>query len=86
MPKVHSPAMYFCIYYQRFYFAHINAEAVDNAGPIAHLAGSGPIKGHIHDESALVSDTGLSILIEDHIIKKIAETEELKSEFSVLKY
>ena len=53
-----------------------------NAGPIAHLAGSGPIKGHIHDESALVSDAGLSILIEDHIIKKIAETEELKSEFS----
>ena len=53
-----------------------------NAGPIAHLAGSGPIRGHIHDESALVADSGLAILVEDHIIKKIAETEELKSEFS----
>ena len=53
-----------------------------NAGPIAHLAGSGPIRGHIHDESALVSDVGLAILVEDHIIRKIAETEELKAEFS----
>ena len=53
-----------------------------NAGPIAHLAGSGPIRGHIHDESALVSDVGLAILVEDHIIRKIAETEDLKAEFS----
>ena len=53
-----------------------------NAGPIAHLAGSGPLKGYIRDESALVADAGLAILVEDHIIKKIAETEELESEFS----
>ena len=53
-----------------------------NAGPIAHLAGSGPIVGHVHDDSALVSEAGLAILVEDHIIKKIAESEELESEFS----
>ena len=53
-----------------------------NAGPIAHLAGNGPIKGHVDDESSLVADAGMAILVEDHIIKKIGETEELESEFS----
>ena len=53
-----------------------------NAGPIAHLAGSGPISGHVEDESSLVSDAGLAILVEDHIIKKIGQTEELVSEYS----
>ena len=53
-----------------------------NAGPIAHLAGSGPISGYIEDESSLVSESGLAILVEDHIIKKIGHTEELLSEFS----
>ena len=53
-----------------------------NAGPIAHLAGNGPIKGHVYDESSLVADAGMAILVEDHIIKKIGETEELESEFS----
>lgn len=53
-----------------------------NAGPIAHLAGNGPIKGHVDDESSLVADAGMAILVEDHIIKKIGDTEELESEFS----
>ena len=53
-----------------------------NAGPIAHLAGNGPIKGHVDDESPLVADAGMAILVEDHIIKKIGDTEELESEFS----
>ena len=53
-----------------------------NAGPIAHLAGSGPICGHVQDESALVAEAGLAILVEDHIIKKIGESAELESEFS----
>jgi len=53
-----------------------------NAGPIAHLAGNGPIRGHIGDESELVAGAGLAILVEDHIIKKIAESGELESEFT----
>ena len=53
-----------------------------NAGPIAHMAGNGPITGHVDDESSLVADAGMAILVEDHVIKKIGETEELESEFS----
>ena len=53
-----------------------------NAGPIAHMAGDGPITGHVDDESSLVADAGMAILVEDHVIKKIGETEELESEFS----
>jgi|TARA_B100001540_G_scaffold232751_1_gene207019 imidazolonepropionase len=53
-----------------------------NAGPIAHLAGNGPIRGHIDDESELVAGAGLAILVEDHIVKKIGESEELETEFT----
>ena len=53
-----------------------------NAGPIAHLAGNGPIRGHINDESELVAGAGLAILVEDHIVKKIGESEELETEFT----
>lgn len=55
-----------------------------NAGPIAHLSGDGPITGVIEDESAYVSESGLGLLIEDHVIKKIAESQELLSEYSHL--
>ena len=53
-----------------------------NAGPIAHLAGSGPIVGNIEDESRYVTEAGMAILVEDHVIKRIGESEELLSEFS----
>ena len=53
-----------------------------NAGPIAHLTGNGPIRGHIDDESELVAGAGLAILVEDHIVKKIGESEELETEFT----
>ncbi len=52
-----------------------------NAGPIAHLAGDGPITGYV-DEEDYVSKPGLAILIEDHIIVRIGPTEEMKSEYS----
>ena len=53
-----------------------------NAGPIAHMAGDGPIIGNIEDESAHVSESGLSILVDGFTIQKIGPTEELISEFS----
>ncbi len=53
-----------------------------NAGPIAHMSGDGPIVGSIVDESDFVSPPGLGILVEDYTIKKIADSEELVSEFS----
>ena len=53
-----------------------------NAGPIAHMAGDGPIIGNIEDESTHVSEPGLSILVDGFTIKKIGPTEELLSEFS----
>ncbi len=52
-----------------------------NAGPIAHLAGEGPIVGHLV-ESDYVSEPGLAILIEGHIIVRIGPTEDLVSEYS----
>jgi len=55
---------------------------LSNAGPIAHLAGIGPITGNVEDESAYVTDSGMAILVEDHVIKKIGLSDELLSEFS----
>tara|TARA_B110001452_G_scaffold237122_1_gene216784 strand:+ start:261 stop:1499 length:1239 start_codon:yes stop_codon:yes gene_type:complete len=52
-----------------------------NAGPIAHLAGEGPITGYVIEED-YVSKSGLAILIEDHIIVRIGPTEEMVSEYS----
>ena len=52
-----------------------------NAGPIAHLAGKGPLVGHIDVESQVL-DSGMAILIEDHMIVKIGPSEELLEEFS----
>ncbi len=53
-----------------------------NAGPIAHMSSKGPISGHIHDESSFVHEPGMAILVEDHVIVKIDETESMESEFT----
>ncbi len=53
-----------------------------NAGPIAHMSGEGPIVGIIEDDSKYVHEEGLGILVEDFMIKKIADTEELASEYT----
>ena len=53
-----------------------------NAGPIAHMAGEGPVVGKIEDESAYVYQGGLAILISDFKIEKIGESEELLSEYN----
>ena len=55
---------------------------IANTGPIAHLAGNGPISGHIHDLDSLVSESGMAIVVEDHVIVKIGENEEIISEYS----
>ena len=55
---------------------------IANTGPIAHMRGDGPITGHVEQVEDLVSDSGMAILVEDHIIKKIGETDEMVSEFS----
>ena len=54
---------------------------ISNIGPLAHLAGSGPISGHVDDLENYVSEPGMAILIEDHVIVKIGDSEELVSEF-----
>lgn len=53
-----------------------------NIGPLAHLAGAGPIVGVITDESLYVAEAGLGILIEDHVIVKIAPSAELLEEYT----
>ena len=53
-----------------------------NAGPIAHMSSKGPISGHILDESSFVHEPGMAILVEDHVIVKIDETESMESEFT----
>ena len=55
---------------------------IANTGPIAHMCGDGPISGHVEQVEGLVSDSGMAILLEDHVIKKIGENEEMISEFS----
>ena len=52
-----------------------------NAGPIAHMAGEGPIIGKIQDYTEYVHPGGLAILISDFKISKIAESEEMLSEY-----
>ena len=53
-----------------------------NAGPIAHMASSVPIRGHITDESEYIHKAGLGILVNDYIIERIDQTEALLAEFS----
>ena len=43
----------------------------------------GAISGHVEQVEGLVSEAGMAILLEDHVIKKIGENEDLISEFSV---
>ena len=40
------------------------------------------ISGHVEQVEGLVSEAGMAILLEDHVIKKIGENEDLISEFS----
>ncbi|MGB0487730.1 MAG: imidazolonepropionase [Candidatus Poseidoniaceae archaeon] len=53
-----------------------------NAGPIAHMAGEGPIVGKINDHTEYVHPGGLAILISDFSIVKIAQSEEMLSEYT----
>ena len=53
-----------------------------NAGPIAHMSGDGPIVGEIHNESEYIYQEGMAILVSDYVISKIAESEELISEYT----
>ena len=53
-----------------------------NAGPIAHLAGDGPIVGQIQDNTEYVHPGGLAILVSDFKIEKIAESREILSEYT----
>ena len=53
-----------------------------NAGPIAHMAGEGPIAGIIEDDTAYVHQAGLAILISDFRVEKIGESVELLSEYN----
>ena len=53
-----------------------------NAGPIAHMSGEGPIIGKIQDYTEYVHPAGLAVLISDFKIAKIAESEEMLSEFT----
>ena len=55
---------------------------ISNTGPIAHLSGHGPISGHIQDLGPLVSEPGMAILVDDHVITKIGESDEMLSEYS----
>jgi len=53
-----------------------------NAGPIAHFAGDGPITGNVVDEEEYISNAGLAILIEDHVIIRIGPSAELLAEYT----
>ena len=50
---------------------------LDNAGPIAHMSGEGPIIGKVPDYTEYVHPAGLAVLISDFKISKIGESEEL---------
>ena len=56
---------------------------ITNTGPIAHMCGDGPISGHVEQVDGLVSESGMAILLEDHVIKKIGRNEEMITEFSM---
>ena len=58
-----------------------------NCGPIAHLenGASGPLQGRaMCNAEELIHGPGMGMLLEDGIISKITESEELQSEFSVI--
>ncbi len=57
------------------------ARLLYNAGPIAHLSGEGPLSGISMTNPNLIYPKGMAILIENEIITKIGETEELIEEF-----
>ena len=53
-----------------------------NAGPIAHLSGNGPLSGVEMSAESLVYPSGMGLVINNHIIEKIAPSEEISSEYS----
>ena len=53
-----------------------------NAGPIAHLSGDGPLSGRAMSAESLVYPAGMGLVVDDHVIEKIAPTEEISSEYS----
>ena len=53
-----------------------------DAGPMAHLSGKGPLKGHsLLDSDALVSPKGMGLVVVDGVIESITHSDELKSEY-----
>lgn len=53
-----------------------------DAGPIAHLSGKGPLKGHsMLDSDALVSPKGMGIVVVNDTIESIGSSEELIGEY-----
>ena len=55
-----------------------------DAGPIAHLSGNGPLKGHsLFDTETLVLPKGMGIVVFDDTIEAISHSEELKSEYGL---
>ena len=53
-----------------------------DAGPIAHLSGKGPLKGHsLLNTDALVLPKGMGIVVNGDTIESISHSEELKSEY-----
>lgn len=53
-----------------------------NAGPIAHMASNVPIRGNITSASEYIHNPGLAILVNEHIIERIDQSESLIAEFS----
>lgn len=53
-----------------------------NSGPIAHLSGVGPLTGEIEDLDKHIWSAGLGILVENGVIKRIAPSNELSSEYT----
>jgi len=55
-----------------------------DVGPLAHLSGSGPLKGHSLSQSeALIAESGMGIVVLGDTIEKIAPSEELQEEYGV---
>ena len=53
-----------------------------DAGPMAHLSGKGPLKGHsLLDAEALVSPKGMGLVVFEERIEAISHSEELIAEY-----
>lgn len=55
-----------------------------DAGPIAHLSGKGPLKGHsMLDSEALILPKGMGIVVQGNTIESISSSEELIDEYGL---